>query len=703
MSTIRSGDPREVPSLPDLHRSVRIPSGGSWLRRLIAFAGPAYLVSVGYMDPGNWATDLAGGARFGYQLIWVLLMSNLMAVLLQTMAARLGIVTGKDLAQACRDYYPRPFVIPLWVLCEIAIVACDLAEVLGAAIGLQLLFGIPVLWGVVITALDVLILLGLAHLGMRRVEAFVIALIATIGVCFAIEMVLSRPDMAALLRGFVPRDGAGAISLFRRVPGGGLSLLGLRSESLYIAIGIIGATVMPHNLYLHSALVQTRAVEGSREGKRLACHMNLVDSVVALNAAFFVNAAILVVAAAVFYRTGMHEVSRLEDAHRLLAPLLGTSLASTLFAVALLSSGQSSTITGTLAGQIVMEGFLRIRIRPWMRRLISRALAIIPAALCILLRGPGSVDDLLVLSQVVLSLQLAFAIIPLVTFTNDRGKMGEFVNPLWVKILAAATTILILVLNANLVIEQLGEWMRSAGPGAWWLWWIVLPAIAATALLLALLMLVPLLQVRLPHLRGPMHVPFSGFRPSLLFNGASVEKATPEVVLESLGPGRRLAVALELGPADVPVLARLRTTTFGPGTEILLLHVAESAASRYLGTEAGDLESREDLADLEALAAEFRARGILAGVRLGNGDPKRELARLTNEAAADLLVTGSHGHGLVKDILFGETTSGLRHLVRCPMLTIPMDRRGGSRRARGPAPAREHAATAAPRDDVPVE
>ncbi|HKQ59020.1 MAG TPA: Nramp family divalent metal transporter, partial [Candidatus Eisenbacteria bacterium] len=456
----------DLPSLSEVHRTVPVPMGGNWLRRLFAFAGPAYLVSVGYMDPGNWATDLAGGARFGYQLMWVLLMSNLMAVLLQTLSARLGVVTGKDLAQACRDYYPRWLSAPLWVLCEIAIVACDLAEVLGAAIGMKLLFGIPLLWGVFITAMDVLLLLALPRLGMRRMEAFIVVLVTTIGVCFAIEMALSHPVWGEVLRGFIPRGEDGTLTLFRRDPQGGLSVLGLNGESLYIAMGILGATVMPHNLYLHSALVQSRAVERSDEGKRQACKMNLVDSVVALNCALFVNAGILILAAAAFHGSGHQDIAKLEDAHRLLAPLLGTTLASTLFAVALLCSGQSSTITGTLAGQIVMEGFMRIRIRPWLRRLISRGLAIIPAALVIGLKGTDAVDDLLVLSQVVLSLQLSFAVIPLIVFTSDRRRMGQFANKPWVIALAALTATIIVGLNANLVVQQVTSWFAAAGPDA---------------------------------------------------------------------------------------------------------------------------------------------------------------------------------------------------------------------------------------------
>ena len=646
-------------SLPEVHRTVALPAGGSWVRRMLAFAGPAYLVSVGYMDPGNWATDLAGGARFGYQLVWVLVMSNAMAVLLQTLAARLGVVTGKDLAQACRDWYPAPLAIPLWALCEIAIVACDLAEVLGAAIGLKLLFGLPLLWGVLVTALDVLILLGLSRFGMRRMEAFIVALIATMGACFAIELGLSKPEIAAILAHVVPRGPDGSASLIAHGPGG-LSILGLSGDSLYIAMGILGATVMPHNLYLHSALVQSRAVEGSAEGKAEACRMNLVDSGVALNAALLVNAAILVLAASVFFRSGHHEVARLEDAHRLLSPLLGTTIASVLFAVALLCSGQASTITGTLAGQIVMEGFLHVRLRPWQRRLISRGLAILPAALVIGLHGEGAVDDLLVLSQVVLSLQLLFAVVPLVLFTSDRAKMGRFVNPPWVIALAILTAAIIFALNANLVIQQVTAWIAAAGARAWLLQVTVLPVVAAAALLLAYVTLAPLLGRLIPALaaRAPEAVP--AFRPA---------PAAPAPSIAS-GSHERVALALELGPADHAVIEHVKRMTLPPGARLILMHVAESAASRFLGPESFDQESREDLATLESLAEELRARGLEASVLLGHGDVKNELARMVNESGADLLVTGSHGHRLVGDIVFGATTSGLRHRVTCPVLTI---------------------------------
>jgi manganese transport protein len=650
-------------SLSEHHRSVPVPAAGSWLRRMFAFAGPAYLVSVGYMDPGNWATDLAGGARFGYQLVWVLLMSNLMAVLLQTLSARLGVVTGKDLAQACRDFYPRGLVIPLWLLCEIAIIACDLAEVLGAAIGLKLLFHLPLLFGVLITALDVLLLLALSRLGMRRLEAIIVVLVATIGACFAMEMALSHPDVPAILRGFIPRGEDGAASLFGRTRLGG-TVLGLSGESLYIAMGILGATVMPHNLYLHSALVQSRAVERSLEGKREACRMNLVDSVVALNCAFFVNLAILVLAGAVFHTTGHQEVARLEDAHRLLSPLLGTALASTLFAVALLCSGQSSTITGTLAGQIVMEGFLRVRIRPWLRRLISRGLAIVPAVCFIALRGERAVDDLLVLSQVVLSLQLAFAVIPLILFTSDRETMGEFVSPPWVVALASLTAVIIVGLNGNLVVQQVGGWMRAAGGNAVWVGLAVVPLAIGLALLLAYVTFAPLLKRILPALarRAPESVPS-------LVPRERVPVPAPAVLPP--GPHRRVAVALELGPADRAVMDHVRAMRLPQDGEVVLLHVAESAASRYLGPESSDEESREDQLTLESLAAELRAQGIRTTTRLGHGDAKLELARLVAESEADLLITGAHGHRLLQDLIYGSTTSGLRHLVKVPVLTVP--------------------------------
>ncbi|MBP8137214.1 MAG: Nramp family divalent metal transporter, partial [Candidatus Eisenbacteria bacterium] len=593
------------------------------------------------------------------------LMSNLMAVLLQTLSARLGVVTGRDLAQACRDSYPRWIVLPLWLLCELAIVACDLAEVLGAAIGLQLLTGIPLLWGVVITSLDVLLLLALSRYGMRKLEALIVTLVATIGGCFAVEMILSRPDLPAILASFVPRDASGTPTLFARTSGGGLSVLGLHGESLYIAMGILGATVMPHNLYLHSSLVQSRAVDATREGKREACKMNLVDTVVALNAALFVNGAILVLAAAAFHRSGHTEVASLSEAHRLLEPILGTSIASTLFAVALLSAGQSSTITGTLAGQIVMEGFLRVRVQPWVRRLISRGLAIVPAVAVIVIQGERAVDSLLVLSQVVLSLQLSFAVVPLVMFTSDRERMGEFTSPPWVIVLAAIVTLIIAGLNAKLVIDTVGGWMATSG-GAWWVSLVVVPLVVALGAMLVFVAAAPWLQKRWPALRPKA-------APAIQAAGSRAVAAGPLAAPIALQAAayRRIAVALELGGADETVLEYLRALELRPGAELVLIHVVESAASRYLGEQSRDAESREDEAALERIADAFRASGVTAHVRLGHGVAKAEIARLVRETAAELLVTGSHGHSGLRDVVYGATVSGVRHLVECPVLTVP--------------------------------
>jgi manganese transport protein len=664
---------REPQAVSDLHATVRVPRTRNWLRRMFAFAGPAYLVSVGYMDPGNWATDLAGGAKFGYQLVWVLVMSNLMAILLQTLSARLGVVTGRDLAQACRDFYPRFMVWPLWILCEIAIVACDLAEVLGAAIGLQLLFGIPLLAGVIITALDVLLLLVLTNYGIRRMEAFIILLVLTIGGCFAVQMMLSQPDLAAILHAVVPRGDDGRPSLIARSPGGGVSVLGLHAESLFVAMGILGATVMPHNLYLHSALVQSREIEPTVEGKREACRMNFVDSAIALNAALFVNGAILVLAAAAFHRHGFLGVGSLHEAHRLLAPLLGTALAPILFAVALLCAGQASTVTGTLAGQIVMEGFLRVRVRPWLRRVVSRGLAIIPAVIVIVVQGERGVDQLLVLSQVALSLQLSFAVIPLVTFTSDRRHMGPFVNPWWVRVLAIVTTAIIMGLNGKLAVETILGWVAHS-PGAWWLWVVLIPSALGLLVLLVALLVLPFFG------RGGPSLALPAAEPAMVAAGSRAARGTGTArEIEPLhwhsGSYRRIAVAVELAEPDENVLHFLRRAELAPGAELVFVHVAESAASQWLGEQSLDSESREDRTALEALAREFGERGTRSSVRLGHGDPAREIARIVGEVGADLLVTGSHGHSGISDVVFGATVSRVRHLVRCQVLTVPPARR----------------------------
>jgi manganese transport protein len=426
---------RLTPSLAEVYRSVPV-HGRTWWRKLLAFAGPGYLVAVGYMDPGNWATDLAGGSAFGYTLLCVILMSNLMAVLLQGLAAKLGIVTGRDLAQACRDHYSAPVSFMLWVLCELAIAACDLAELIGSAIALNLLFGIPLVWGIVMTAADVMIVLMLQNKGFRLLESIVIALVAVVGGCFAFELFISRPDMAAVAKGFIPNP----------------SILSDPAK-LYIAIGILGATVMPHNLYLHSSIVQTRQYDSSSAGKKEAVRYAFIDSTIALSFALFINAAILIVAAATFHKSGNTAVAEIQDAYQLLTPLLGVAGASTVFALALLASGQNSTLTGTLAGQIVMEGFLNIRLRPWVRRLITRAIAIVPAVIVAAVYGESGTAQLLVLSQVILSLQLSFAVFPLVRFTSDKLKMGEFVNARWLNVLAYAVAIVIASLNGWLLIQ----------------------------------------------------------------------------------------------------------------------------------------------------------------------------------------------------------------------------------------------------------
>src|SRR6266571_1362988 len=423
-------------SLAEVHRSVVVPVTASFWRKLMAFSGPGFLVAVGYMDPGNWATDLAGGAQFGYSLLAVIMVSNFMAILLQHLCIKLGVATGCDLAQACRDHYSTPVVWFLWILCELAIAACDLAEVVGSAIALQLLFRIPLMWGCIITASDVMLVLYLQTKGFRYIEAIVITLIAIIGSCFAAELIFSKPSMMGILSGFVP----------------GPHIVG-NQAMLYVSIGILGATVMPHNLYLHSSIVQTRKFEQTTMGRRQAIKFATIDSTFALMFALFINAAILILSAAVFHWSGHQDVAEIQDAYQLLSPLLGVGVAGMVFAVALLASGQNSTLTGTLAGQIVMEGFLNIRITPWVRRLITRLIAIVPAVLVIGIFGEGKTTQLLVASQVVLSMQLGFAVWPLLRFTDEKAKMGQFVNKLWLKILGWTTATIIIVLNVKLLFD----------------------------------------------------------------------------------------------------------------------------------------------------------------------------------------------------------------------------------------------------------
>jgi manganese transport protein len=425
----------QAPSLPEVHRSVMVPEGAGFWRKLAAFSGPGFLIAVGYMDPGNWATDIAGGSEFAYRLIFVLLASNLMAILLQSLAARLGIVTSRDLAQMCRDSYSRRVSFSLWIFAEIAIAACDLAEVIGSAIALNLLFHIPLLIGVCLTALDVLVILYLQHRGFRFLEVIVVTLIGTIGICYLLEILMVRPSLLGIFRGFVPAP----------------EMLTNR-DMLYIAVSMLGATVMPHNLYLHSSLVQTRAIERTPQGLRTAIRFNFLDSFLALNFAFLINAAILIMAAGTFFKNGMRQMAEIQQAYHTLSPLLGAPVASLLFAVALLCSGQNSTLTGTLAGQVVMEGFLNIRLAPWLRRLITRLLAIVPAIITVAFFGEGGTAKLLILSQVILSLQLSFAVFPLVQFTSDRRRMGQFVNATWLRGLSWTVAWLIAALNAYWLI-----------------------------------------------------------------------------------------------------------------------------------------------------------------------------------------------------------------------------------------------------------
>ena len=602
---------------------------------MFAFAGPAYLVSVGYMDPGNWATDLEGGARFGYQLLWVLMLSNAMAILLQTLSARLGIVAGRDLAQACREVYPRAITVALWILCEVAIVACDLAEVLGAAIALQLLFGLPLLAGVVITALDTLLLLWLTRFGIRMIEAIVLVLVVTIGACFAIEMVLAQPVLSEVATGLIPR---------------------LTNESLYVAIGILGATVMPHNLYLHSALVQTRRIGKSVEARKSACRFNLIDSVVALNAALFVNAGILIMAASVFHKRGV-EVKEIQQAHLMLAPLLGTTVASLVFAIALLASGQSSTMTGTLAGQIVMEGFVNIRLRPWLRRVITRLLAIVPAVGAIWMMGDQATYKLLIMSQVVLSLQLPFAVIPLIHFTNDRGRMGEFANKTWVRVLAWTTALIIVGLNLRLVTQVIGEWLEGASGG---LKIVLLGGVIPFALGLVALLLWVTFQPVLP-----AWLQASRRRESGLVGAA------PELLPLEAPSYRSILVTLDHTELDRAALSHAAALAKLHGAQLHLFHVEEDVVSRVYGDEASshEIEAGKAYLDRLALLVADQQLGVDVEVRF-SAHPAREIVRYAREVQASLVVMGAHGHKGLQDIAFGATIDAVRHELRVPVLIV---------------------------------
>jgi manganese transport protein len=615
-------------SLSEVHGSIDTTRKRSWWRQLFVFFGPAYLVSVGYMDPGNWATDIAGGSRFGYSLIWVLLMSNLIAILLQNLSARLGIVRGRDLAQANREVYPAYINIPLYILAEIAIAACDLAEVLGMAIGLQLLTGLSLIYGVCITVLDTFLLLFLQRMGMRRMEAFIIGLIAVVGGSFLVEILLAKPALHDIASGFVP------------------VLQG--KEALYIAIGIIGATVMPHNLYLHSALVQTRKIKPGAANIRKALKINFLDSAVALNLAFLVNAAILILAATAFFKTGNTGVASIKEAYRLL-PMLGTQLAPKLFAIALIASGQSSTLTGTLAGQIVMEGYLQLRISPWVRRLMTRLLAIIPAVAVIVFFGESQVDNLLVLSQVVLSVQLGFAVIPLIHFVSDKSTMGEFrITPL-VKVLAWLCALVLVWLNTKLVVEEAGPFMSAPGHLIWKL--VIAVASIAGVALLGYVGLHPWIE-RNRRRRAPELHP----RPD------DWTDWTPPTF-------RHIAIALDFSEHDEKLLA-YAAGQGGKAARYLLIHVVESVSARMLGNESDDYETRNDQERLDHYRGLLESRGLQSQTALGFRHRSREIARLAKEHGADMLVIGAHGHTGLKDFIFGETVNAVRHELKIPVLVV---------------------------------
>jgi len=623
-------------SLPEVHASVEIEAQASFWRRLFLFTGPAFMVSVGYMDPGNWATDIAAGSQFGYRLIWVILLSNLMAILFQTLSARLGIVLGHDLAQACRGHYPRPVAYALWVLTEIAIAATDLAEVLGSAIGLHLLFGIPILLGVIVTVFDVLLLMMLLSWGIRKMEAIIVTLVGTIGLCFAVEMILSKPPLGQVLTGFIPGP----------LPG----------NALYVALGIIGATVMPHNLYLHSALVQSRAVERTPAGLAQATRFNLLDSVVALNGAFLVNCSMLILAASAFHKTGHTQVASIMEAHSLLAPVLGTVVAPLAFAVALLAAGQSSTITGTFAGQIVMEGFVGIRVRPWLRRLITRLLAIVPAVVLIHLRREAAVDSLLVFSQVVLSLQLPFALVPLLHFTSDHERMGDFASKRWIAILGWAAAALIIVLNAKLTFDTIAEGLKAGGSTRWLIRYALIPVVVILCPLLAWMILEPLIRRRgVPRPAGPPV-------PVVSLPGSEMPKLY-----------RRVGIALETVPErDEQILAGAAPLVRALEEELILIHVVESAPARIIGHSVRDEEARSDAEYMNELAERYANLGIRCRVRLGAGEAGPEIARIAEEEKLDLIVMGTHGHRLLADLVLGSALTGARHGTRIPVLAIPV-------------------------------
>jgi manganese transport protein len=616
-------------SLANVHSSVSTENKTGW-RKLLAFIGPAYLISVGYMDPGNWATDIAGGSAFGYRLIWILFVSNLIALLLQSLSARLGIVRGLDLAQASKHTYNRFVNFCLYILAQIAIVACDLAEIIGMAIGLNLLFHLPLIWGVSLTITDTVLMLFLMNKGMRKLESFIISMVLIIGLSFLIEMFIVKPDAIAIAKGFMPNM--------------------LSGDALYLAIGIIGATVMPHNLYLHSSLVQTRKITRTDEGIRSAIRFNIFDTVIALNVAFVINAAILILAASAFFTNGFFKVAEIQDAYKLLEHIFG-SLAPVLFAIALIASGQSSTITGTLAGQIIMEGHINLRIEPWLRRLLTRLMAIVPAVFTILYSGEEGLGNLIILSQVVLSLQLGFAVVPLIHFTSDKKKMGKFVIDLKTKILAWACAIIIIGLNAQLVVQQLGEWVHASHSSAIWIHFLVEPVILAVTALMLYVFLRPLL---FKHKDQPTYIP----------HGLAT-------VIDELDAVKyhHIAVSIDFSQNDTESI-RHAIMQGGKQAVYTLIHVVETAGARYYGNEVLDQETQSDVDNLQRYVDAMKNLHYNANAQIGYGSPATAITDIVRKEGVDFIVMGSHGHKAIKDLLFGTTVNKVRHMVKVPVLIV---------------------------------
>ncbi|RKR82495.1 manganese transport protein [Mucilaginibacter gracilis] len=622
-------------SLGNVHNSVETQGKIGW-KRVMAFLGPAYLVSVGYMDPGNWATDLAGGSEFGYKLIWILFVSNLIALLLQSLSTRLGIVRGLDLAQASKNTYPRFVNFCLYILAQIAIIACDLAEIIGMAIGLNLLFHLPLLWGVSLTISDTILLLFLMNKGMRKLEGFIISMIFIIGLSFLVEMFIVEPNFGDVAKGFIPSN------IFK-------SDL-VSKKMLYVAIGIIGATVMPHNLYLHSSLVQTRKIDRTDEGIKNAIRFNFIDTSIALNLAFFVNAAILILAASAFFRNGFFQVAEIQDAYKLLEHIFG-SLAPALFAIALIASGQSSTITGTLAGQIIMEGHINLRIQPWLRRLLTRLLAILPAVLTIVYFGDQALGSLIILSQVVLSLQLGFAVIPLIHFTSDKQRMGKFAIGPKVKILAWASAALIVVLNIKLVIDQIFDWIKQYPDAQVWIYIFVIPLTLGIIALLLYVFFKPILKL---HEEKPARVPH-GLAEAINNLDAKAYK--------------HIGVTIDFSKNDRDSL-RHAIMQGGKGADYTLIHIVETAAANYHGTEVMDHETQSDKENLDKYVTSLHALNFNAHAVIGYGNAANAIAQIVEDEKIDFIVMGAHGHKALKDIIFGTTVDKVRHRVNVPILIV---------------------------------